>query len=112
MKGEINAMMKIEIVMDEDKIRAEGEYAVEEIKRCVCSPFESKKLRRVETTDGSIVYCDRDRNDEHVQLLLANVSLTDEVWFAHYVKKWMCTDDNDEEDVLATAKKIKVGAFA
>lgn len=105
-------MMKVEIVLDEDKIKAEGEYEIEEIKRCVCDPFEQKALSRLETEDGSIVYCDRDRDDEHVQLLLANVSLTDESWFARYVKKWICIDDSDEEDVLATAKKIKVGAFA
>lgn len=105
-------MMKVEIVLDEEKIKAEGKYDVEEIKRCVCNPFEQKALSRIKTNDGSIVYCDRDRDDEHVQLLLANVSLTDESWFAHYVKKWTCVDDGEEEDVLKTVRKIQVGAFA
>ena len=105
-------MMKIEIVLDEDKIRAEGEYEVDEIKRCVCVPFEEKMLSKIETNDGSIVYCDMDCDDKHVQLLSASISLTDEAWFAHYVKKWVCIDDGDEEDVLASAKKIKVGVFA
>ena len=105
-------MMKVEIVLDEDKIKAEGEYEVEEIKRCVCDPFEQNGLRKVETTDGSIVYCDKNRDNDYAWLWGANFILVDEVWFIHYVKSWLWVHDENIEDILEIAKTDKVGVFA
>lgn len=105
-------MMKVEIVLDEDKIRAEGEYEVEEIKRCVCNPFEQKGLRKVETTDGSIVYCDKDRDNDYAWLWGANLTLVDEDWFVRYVKKWIWEDEEGQEDIITGFSKHQLGAFA
>ena len=105
-------MMKVEIVLDEDKIRAEGEYEVEEIKRCVCNPFEQKGLRKVETTDGSIVYCDKDRENDYAWLWSANLTLVDEDWFVRYVKKWIWEGEYGQEDIITGFSKHKLGAFA
>ena len=37
-------MMKVEIILDEDKIRAEGEYDVDLVKYNVCRPFDENLI--------------------------------------------------------------------
>ena len=105
-------MMKVEIVLDEDKIKAEGEYEVDEIKRCVCVPFEEKGLRRLETGDRTIVFCDKNRDNDYAWLWRANLILVDEDWFVRYVKKWIWEDEDGQEDVIAGFKKHRLGAYA
>ena len=106
------AMMKMEIVLDEDKIRAEGEYEVELIKYNVCRPFDEKKLCKVETFDDSIVYCDADREEDFTSFLGLMLSFAETKWFVRYVKKWMWYRDGNREDILENFSKSKVGAFA
>ncbi|MCM1054028.1 MAG: hypothetical protein NC394_00775 [Bacteroides sp.] len=105
-------MMKVEIVLDEDKIRDEGEYEVSEIRRCTCIPFESPYLRRLKTDDNSIVYCGTGSNHDYTHLWRANVSLVEDDWFVHYVKKWIWEDEDGQEDILDGFSKNKVGAYA
>ncbi len=112
MKGEINAMMKVEIVMDEDKIREEEEYDVELVKYNVCRPFEEKGLCRIVTSNGSIAYCDRERDEDFTWFWYVNLSLAKTPWFVRYVKEWVWFRDGNRENVKEGFLKNKVGAFA
>ena len=105
-------MMKLEIVLDEDKIRAEGEYEVEMVKYNVCRPFNEKKLCKVETFDGSIVYCDANRDEDFTSFGYIILSLAKTEWFVRYVKKWIWYRDGNREDILENFSRNKVGAFA
>lgn len=52
MKGE-TGMLKLEIKLDEEKIRREGKYTVESIYRAVDKPFQDFHLLKVVETDGT-----------------------------------------------------------
>ena len=105
-------MMKVEIILDEDKIRAEGEYEVEEIRRCVFNPFERGFLRKLETTDNSIAYCDNGKKNDYAYLWRANAYLVQKEWFIRYVKKWIWTDEDEKEDIVESFSRNRVGAYA
>lgn len=105
-------MMKVEIVLDEDKIKAENKYEVELVKYNICKQFEKKNLCKMETTDGSIVYCDSNKDEDFTCFWYVNLSLAKTPWFVRYVKKWLWFRDGVQEDVKEGFLKNKVGAFA
>ena len=92
-------MITMEIALDEDKIRAEGEYDVELIKYNICRLFYEKKLCKIETLDGSIVHCGANRDEEVKSFGYIILFLAQSKWFVRYVKKWTWDRDGNREDI-------------
>ncbi len=111
-------MYKLEFRFNEQKIKADGEYALAEFYRVIRMMFARENLVEMETTDGSLWFKDNGGEQDYGAMWGITLSLSDEEWFAKYIEKMYWYDDErqpgvfDYEDVLATYREEKVGAFA
>lgn len=110
-------MYLLEFKFNEQKIEADGEYELAEFYRIIRIMFARENLIEMETTDGSLWFKDSSGEQDYGAMWGITLSLSDEEWFVKYIEKMYWYDDDDEpgvlehEDVLATYRRRKVGAF-
>ena len=110
-------MYLLEFKFNEPKIEADGEYELAEFYRVIRIMFARHNLPEMETTDGSLWFKDNGGEQDYGAMWGITLSLSDEEWFAKYIEKMYWYDDErqpgvfDYEDVLATYREEKVGAF-
>ncbi|MEG2814018.1 MAG: hypothetical protein RSA79_05390 [Oscillospiraceae bacterium] len=106
-------MLKVEIVMDEEKILAEGKYSLEDIYFTIDKAYAQKNLKK--TDKGIYVGSGKD----FCSFWNIILGLKKQDWFMSNVKKWLWynSDDSDDENDFAIddllmhyAKRISVGA--
>lgn len=98
-------MLKMEIVMNEDKIRSEGKYSLEKIYKVIDEAFAEKNLPKIEKG----VY--QDRNGRHDYADMGNIILwlVQEEWFMQNVSSFLWYVNDSVEDILRTCKRKKFG---
>lgn len=100
MKGE-TGMLKLEIKLDEEKIRREGKYTVESIYRAVDKPFQDFHLLKVVETDGIRIYHGTGSREDYGAFGAIITTYCEKSWFMDYVTKWIWYNSDrgrDEED--------------
>ncbi|MEG2814020.1 MAG: hypothetical protein RSA79_05400 [Oscillospiraceae bacterium] len=90
-------MLKVEIVMDEEKILAEGKYSLEDIYFTIDELFAKKNLKKIDNG----VYSDNGSDQDYANLWINISALRKAEWFMSNTKKWLwynSDDGNDESD--------------
>ena len=101
-------MLKLEIKMDEEKIREEQKYTSELIYQTIDKAFLKHQLRKEVEPDGTRVFYGTGNKYDYGAFGLLITTLSEKNWFMDYVIKWVWynsdrgRDENDfsVEDVL------------
>lgn len=110
-------MYLLEFKFNKQKIIEDDEYDLAEFYRVIRIMFARENLIEMETADGSLWFKDNGGEQDYGAMWGITLSLSDEEWFAKYIEKMYWYDDErqpgvfDYEDVLATYRRRKVGAF-
>lgn len=106
-------MMKMLIQLDEERIKVDDEYDLQEMWQAIDELFEDVKCIKEVQPDGSVMYSGNPNRDNLLaDFGYAYLSLTDWEPFAQYCSKWICYDNEDnenlplaDEDVLAKLRQ-------
>ena len=93
-------MQKMQIWLDETKIKREGVYTVEEVWKVVDKAFEEGKCIKEVQPDGSVMYLGNPSSDNLLSDFgVAYVILTDSEIFGRYALdwKWFSNDGIEQE---------------
>ena len=109
-------MLKVKIVLDEEKINADAVYYPAEIRRVIDEAFFEQGIIK----EGDCFYVGTGSDQDFGGLWAVNGSLAQKPWFVKYVKEWLWynSDDGENEndfsieDVLEGFHKHRIGAFA
>ena len=99
-------MLKVKIVLDEEKINADAVYYPEEIRRVIDEAFFEQGIVK----DGEHFYVGTGSDQDFGGLWAVNWALAEKKWFMSYVKEWIWynsdrnkdENDFDTEDILAS----------
>lgn len=106
-------MIKVKIVLDEDKILSEKKYSLEKIWEAVNAAFLSKSFR----TEGKGLYTGTNHPHDFANVWLICYELGQKDWFLFNVKEWKYYNsdmyenegDYNVEDLLEDSELYKVG---
>lgn len=109
-------MLKLEIVLNRDKIRADGKYEWAAMQASLDMLFKQKGLRRA----GLGIYVGSGKPDDYAKFWSIIWALAKKDWFMQNVEKWLWynsddgKDENDfaVEDILAFCKSRQIGVGA
>lgn len=114
-------MIKVEIELDEQKIKDDGKYVPESILECMDDAFLRRNQKILEAEGFRRVYRDSGNTEKDFAILGGLVlDLVKKDWFGNNVSKimWYNSDNGKNEDdfyvedFLANIKKKKFGVFA
>lgn len=91
-------MMKMEIKLDEARIRDDGKYDVSELWKAIDKEFANACTKEVQE-DGSVMYVGIPDKDYFTCLSLAYATLKKESWLIDYCIKWIWYDNDDDEEL-------------
>lgn len=96
-------MLKLEIRLNENKIRKEGKYTTECLNQTLISAFEEEQLDCRKESDGTLVFVGRGLAKDYGCFGMLITALKREMWFMNYVEKWIWynSDDGESEDDFA-----------
>ena len=93
-------MMKMLIQLDEERIKADDEYDLQEMWQAIDEVFEDVKYIKEVQPDGSVMYLGNPNRDNLLaDFGCAYLTLTDWEPIAKYCCKWICYDNEDNEDL-------------
>ena len=98
---------KLEIELDEDKIRADGEYTVEQLRQHIIDSFADVGITNMVEDGKTIIFIDNSYNFDYFARfgLIASDLYYDEPWFSKYANKmlWYNAEHGNDhcEDVIA-----------
>ena len=105
-------MFKVEILLDEEKIKEKGEYTPESIYKTIRKKFERFGLQEVPTEDNTIVYRDRGNSKDYGGMWRVILDLYEADWCKPYLTKCIWYSDEEygngelySEDVLENFSK-------
>lgn len=109
-------MLKVKIVLDEEKINSDAVYYPEEIRRVIDEAFFEQGIVK----EGEHFYVGTGSNQDFGGLWAVNGALAKKAWFIKYVKEWLwynSDDGKDENDfsienIIEGFRKHRIGAFA
>ncbi|MDY4592173.1 MAG: hypothetical protein SO434_02040 [Eubacteriales bacterium] len=112
-------MMKMLIQLDEERIKADGECDSAKMWAAIDRTFARKECIKEVQPDGSVMYLGNPNRDNLLaDFGYAYLSLIEWEPFAQYCSKWICYDNEfdedspfDEDDVLAK-ERIRTPLFA
>ena len=101
-------MLKLEIKMDEEKLKEEQKYTIEDIYQKIEKGFARYRLQQEIEDDGTRVFSGTGNRRDYGAFGLLITTLSEKSWFMDYVIKWVWynsdrgRDENDfsVEDVL------------
>lgn len=108
-------MLKVEIVMDEEKILREKKYSLEDIYFTLDKAYLGKNLKKL----GEGVYADNGSDKDFGSFWNIILGLKKQGWFMTNLKKWLWynSDDSDDENdfaiddlLLHYSRQAKIGA--
>jgi virulence-associated protein VapD len=88
-------MLKIQVLMDDNKIVSEDKYDVSKVHRAVDSVF-TEKYGLVKAQDG--FYLERGNESDYANFWNAILLLKDQPWFLDNVKTWLWFNSDDSPD--------------
>lgn len=91
-------MMKMEIKLDEERIRRDGKYDVAELWKMIDKEFVNACTKEVQP-DGAVMYVGIPDKDYYTEINVAIMILEDKDWFAQYCVKWVWFDNDDDENL-------------
>lgn len=94
-------MLKLEIKMDEDKIKREDKYPIEGIYRTLERNFTKYQLLKGRKEDGTLFFYGNGKPEDYGIFGYLITSLKETEWFMNYVMRWVwynSDDGKDEED--------------
>ncbi len=91
-------MLKLEIKLDDSKIRADQKYKVESIYQSLEQTFAKYKLRMVQESDGTLFFCGNGNPRDYGAFGCIITSLKEKAWFMDYVTKWIWYNSDDGEN--------------
>ena len=94
-------MLKLEIKMDEEKIKEEKKYTSELIYQTIDKAFLKHQLRKEVEPDGTRVFYGTGNKYDYGAFGLLIKTLSEKTWFMDYVIKWVWYNSDrgrDEED--------------
>ena len=97
------AMLKLEIKMDEEKIREEKKYRVESIYQALEQAFSRYKFNQTQDADGTRRFTGNGNPKDYGAFGSIITSLKEKAWFMDYVTKWVWynSDDGESEEDFA-----------
>lgn len=101
-------MMKMEIKLDEVRIRKDGEYDVADLWQMIDKEFASACTKEVQP-DGSVMYTGIEDRDYFTDFASAHMILSDKEWMAKYCVKWIWYDNDDDEGQPYDEEDVLVG---
>ena len=96
-------MLKLEIRLDQDKIRSEGKYAPDSLYQTLIHAFDKEQLDHAVEQDGTMVFTGRGRKKDYGCFGKLITALKKQAWFMEYVERWVWynSDDGEDEDDFA-----------
>ncbi len=91
-------MLKLEIRLDENKIREEGKYAPDHLNRTLIKAFEKEQLDYRSEPDGTLVFAGRGQAKDYGCFGKLITALRKQLWFMEYVERWVWFNSDDGED--------------
>ena len=82
-------MLKLEIKLDEQKVRAEGKYSPAAIYDALDRAFSKYRFRREVLADGTLCYYGNGLARDYGTFGRLITSLKDKDWFVPYLVKWL-----------------------
>lgn len=89
--------MKMEIKLDEERIKRDGEYTVEELWEKIDEEFENACKKKIQA-DGSVMYTGILFKDYYTDMMSAAMIFSEYEWFAKYCVKWLWYENEDIDD--------------
>ncbi len=103
-------MMKMEIKLDEDRVKRDGRFDIAELWQAIDKEFANACTKEVQP-DGSVMYVGIPNKDYYSDINVAATVYKNTEWFAQYCVKWIWYDNDDDEslpfqdiDVLASQR--------
>jgi hypothetical protein len=87
-------MVKVEIVLDEEKVKREGKYVLEEMYKAIDDLFLSYGADRCESENKGVAYCSQSGEKDLAVIGGACLDLDDEQWFTVNASTWIMTVDS------------------
>lgn len=108
-------MMKMLIKLDEDKIRADGQYDVAAVWNWIDKRFENACTKEIQS-DGAVLYSGDPQRDYYTCINIAVITLKRTDFFGKYCVEWIWYDnDNDEnlplQDIDVLSRQRKTNRF-
>ena len=91
-------MFKVEILLDEEKIKERGEYTPESIYKAIRKNFTQFNLLEIPTDDKTIVFRDRGHSGDYGGMWKGIITITDADWCKPYLIKCMWYSDEEYEN--------------
>lgn len=82
-------MLKLEIKLDESKIKSEHKYDVNSIYQTLEKSFLKHDIPMIQECDGTLVFCGNGRPSDYGAFGGIIPLLKEKEWFMDYVIKWM-----------------------
>lgn len=96
-------MLKLEIKLDDEKVRAEQKYSPAAIYSVLDKAFLKHHFRKEELADGTLCYYGNGLARDYGTFGRLITSLKDKNWFVPYLVKWLWynSDDGENEENFA-----------
>lgn len=91
-------MMKMEIKLDEERIKRDGEYDVAELWASIDKEFENACTKEVQA-DGSVMYVGIPDKDYYTDFATGYMILSEVKPVLKYCIKWIWYDNDDDESL-------------
>lgn len=91
-------MLKLEIRLDENHIKADGKYAPDSLHNTMDKVFSEYEFRKEVLTDGTICYHGNGMARDYGVFGRLITTLKDKEWFMKYLIKWLWYNSDDSED--------------
>ena len=92
-------MMKMLIQLDEERVKKDGKYKLEDMWRVIDAKFDKYECIKERQEDGSMLYKGNPEKDYFTCMMLAAMQLKHQKWFGRYCTKWIWYDNDDDEDL-------------
>ncbi len=91
-------MMKMEIKLDEARIRKDGKYDVSELWKAIDERFEKACTKEI-LPNGAVMYSGISNRDYYTDFAAAYMILSETKSFATYCVKWIWYNNDDDENL-------------
>lgn len=102
-------MLKLEIKLDEGKIREAGRYAPDSLRQTLIQAFVKQQLDSVVESDGTMIFVGRGQAKDYGCFGKMITTLKNQQWFMEYVVRWLWynSDDGENEEDFAIEDVLK-----
>lgn len=96
-------MLKLEIKLDEEKIREAGKYAPDSLRQTLIQAFAKQQLDSAVEPDGTLFFVGRGQAGDYGCFGKMITTLKNQQWFMEYVVRWIWYNsvDGENEDDFA-----------